>query len=242
MTDALMQWLHDAMASPWVYPALLLLAWLDGFLPAFPSESAVITGGVFAASGVTDWRLVVLVSAVGAFLGDHTSYALGRWFRGPAMRRSGPDTKRGAALRRWRGVLDQRGGLVIVVARYVPGGRTAVTVSAGMVGYPVRRFTPFAGLAAVSWAVYGTAVGYVGGAAFEDDPIKGVVLGIGLALGVTAIVEIVRHRLARRRAARSTGEVSSAEAATLDGHGAQVAAMPSVGWDDDAVSAGRGKG
>jgi hypothetical protein len=111
-----------------------------------------------------------------------------------------------------------------------------------MVGFPIRRFTPFAGVAAVSWAIYGTAVGFIGGAAFEDDPIKGVVLGIGLALGVTAIVELVRHRLARRRANRSAGGVSTTEAATIDGAGAQVAAMPSMGWDDDAVSAGRGKG
>jgi hypothetical protein len=42
-------------------------------------------------------------------------------------------------------------------------------------------------------------VGYLGGKAFEDNPLKGVILGIGLALMVTLIVELVRHRLRQRK-------------------------------------------
>jgi membrane-associated protein len=38
-------------------------------------------------------------------------------------------------------------------------------------------------------------VGYIGGKAFEDNPLKGVILGIGLALTLTLIAELVRHRL-----------------------------------------------
>jgi membrane protein DedA with SNARE-associated domain len=94
-----------------------------------------------------------------------------------------------------RRALAERGGLVLVVARYVPGGRTAVTLTMGSVRYPLRSFTPFAALAAVSWGLYCTLVGYIGGKAFEDNPLKGVVLGIGLALAVTLVVELVRHRL-----------------------------------------------
>jgi membrane-associated protein len=57
----------------------------------------------------------------------------------------------------------------------------------------------FAALAAISWGLYCSLVGYIGGKAFEDNPLKGVVLGIGLALGVTLIVELVRHHLRKRR-------------------------------------------
>ncbi|MGY4766479.1 hypothetical protein ACXC9Q_06105 [Kribbella sp. CWNU-51] len=42
-------------------------------------------------------------------------------------------------------------------------------------------------------------MGYIGGKAFEDNPLKGVILGIGLALTVTVIVEVVRHRLRKRK-------------------------------------------
>jgi hypothetical protein len=42
-------------------------------------------------------------------------------------------------------------------------------------------------------------VGYLGGSAFEDDPLKGLGLGLGLALTVSLLVEAIRH--VRRRPA-----------------------------------------
>jgi membrane protein DedA with SNARE-associated domain len=206
MTQALRDRVNDAMSSPWVDVAIFALAWLDGFAPAFPSETAVITAGVFAASGRPLWVLVVVVAALGAFAGDCTSYALGHRLRHGVARRAGTGTRRAAALARARRTLDDRGGVIIVVARYVPGGRTAVTLTAGAVGYPFRRFAGFAALAAVSWGLYGTLVGLVGGAAFENDPLKGLALGLGLALSVTAVVEITRHYLRRRARSRRPAE------------------------------------
>jgi membrane-associated protein len=88
---------------------------------------------------------------------------------------------------------------VIVVARYVPGGRTAVTLTAGAVHHPLSSFTTFDGIAAASWATYAGLVGYLGGAAFEAEPLKGVLLGLGLALSVAGAIELLRH--ARRRIA-----------------------------------------
>ena len=77
-------------------------------------------------------------------------------------------------------------------------------MTAGAVRYPLRRFSFFDGIAALSWGAYSALVGYVGGAAFEDDPFKGLALGLGLALAVTAAVEGVRHLRAARRPASST--------------------------------------
>lgn len=220
MTDSLLTLVRDVMTSPWIYFAVFALAWLDAFMPAFPSESAVITAGVFAASGQPHWALVIVVAALGAFAGDGTSYAVGRRLRHRAARRAAPGSRRAAALARARRTLDARGGVIIVVARYVPGGRTAATLAAGTVGYPARRFAAFAALAAVSWAAYGTLVGLVGGAAFEDEPFKGVLLGVGLALSATAVVELVRARLRRRRRARDAASPSPEPiAAAVGGHG-----------------------
>jgi membrane-associated protein len=88
---------------------------------------------------------------------------------------------------------------VIFVARYVPGGRTAVTLTAGAVHYPLSSFSLFDGIAATSWATYAALVGYVGGAAFEDEPLIGVLFGLGLAACVTGAGALVRR--ARRRPA-----------------------------------------
>ncbi|MQY05589.1 DedA family protein [Actinomadura macrotermitis] len=193
-----MEMLHTAVSSPWFYAALFAVALVDGFFLVVPSESMVITAGVYAASGELSVLPAAALAAAGAFLGDHVSYLAGR---ASGDRLAGrPGTRRHRALAWASGVLAERGGLVLVVARYVPGGRTAVTLTMGAAGYPLRSFSLFAAIAAVGWAVYGTVLGYVGGVAFEDDPLKGVAVGLGLALAVTVLVEAARH-LGRRKAA-----------------------------------------
>ncbi|WP_173092700.1 DedA family protein [Actinomadura verrucosospora] len=211
--DVILGFLGSAVSSPWFCLALFAVALLDGFFPVVPSESMVIAGGVYAASGSPDLALVVVSAAAGAFAGDHVAYLLGRGPGGRLLRRARPGTRRHGALVRAADALAERGGLVLVVARYVPGGRTAVTVTMGAVGFPVRRFSLFAGVAAVSWGLYGGLLGYVGGAAFEEDPVKGVAVGLGLALSVTGAVEGVRWARRRRRG----GEGGAVEAGGVVG-------------------------
>ncbi|MGK5555686.1 DedA family protein [Actinomadura kijaniata] len=199
--DALLDLLETAVASPWFYLALFAVAAIDGFFPVVPSESLVITAGVYAVSGQPDPFAVVAVAALGAFVGDHVSFLMGRAGGGRLSRWLRPGTRRHRAVEWAKATLAERGGLILVVARYVPGGRTAVTMTMGLTGYRTRSFTFFAAIAAISWAVYGTVLGYVGGAAFEHDPIRGLALGLGLAIGVTVVVEAVRWWRARRRRA-----------------------------------------
>ncbi|MEU4194131.1 DedA family protein [Kribbella sp. NPDC026611] len=202
MSDAILHFADELMSSGWIYLALWGFAALDGFFPAVPSETLVVTAGVFAAgNSAPNMYLVIVVAALGAFVGDHVSYLLGRGAGGRLLDRVRPGTRRHAAVLWARRSLAERGGLVLVVARYIPGGRTAITLTMGSVRYPLRRFSAFAGLAAASWAAYCSLVGYIGGKAFEDNPLKGVALGIGLALAVTLLVELARHRLNKRRAA-----------------------------------------
>jgi membrane-associated protein len=196
MSDAILHFAGELMSSWWIYLALWGFAALDGFFPAIPSETLVVTAGVFAAStGEPNLYAVIVVAAIGAFIGDHVSYALGRGAGGRLLDRLEPGTKRYAAAVWARRSLTERGGLVLVVARYVPGGRTAVTLTMGSVRYPLRRFSLFAAVAATSWGLYCTLIGYIGGKAFEDNPLKGVILGIGLALAVTLVAELTRHQL-----------------------------------------------
>jgi membrane-associated protein len=193
MSDAIMNWVEGAMGSPWVYLALCAFAAIDAFFPAVPSESLVITAGVFAASGEPNLAGVIVAAALGAFAGDHISYLVGRTAGGRILHRAKPGTKKAKAFAGAGKLLADRGGTILIVCRYIPGARTAITLTAGAVKYPLRSFTFFDGIAALSWGAYSALVGYIGGEAFEESPWKGLALGLGIALTVTFTVELIRH-------------------------------------------------
>jgi membrane protein DedA with SNARE-associated domain len=195
---------EGAMGSPWIYLALFAVAMIDGFFPVVPSESLVITAGVYAASdGEPFLPLVMLVAAAGAFAGDHVSYFLGHRAGDRLFEHADdePESRKVKGFRWARKTLEERGGTIIIVCRYIPGARTAVTLTSGAVRYPLRKFSTFDAIAAVSWGVYSSLVGYIGGEAFHDDPLKGLALGLGIAFTVAMIVELVRHVRGRAKAA-----------------------------------------
>jgi membrane protein DedA with SNARE-associated domain len=182
------------------YLVAFLVPALDAIFPALPGESAVIALGV-ATAGSADPRIALLVgcAAAGAFAGDNLSYLLGRRF-GPAVQRRFFTTPKGIKARAWaERSLDRYGTQLIVVCRFIPGGRTAVTLTCGLTGYPRRRFVPATALAAVIWALYAFFIGRLGGRAFEDNPWIGLVIAFGASIAVSAVIEAIRRLLARRR-------------------------------------------
>ena len=195
MLLGLLQGLIDLLTgSLWTYPLLLGICAGDALIPAFPSETAVIVCGIQAARGQLSLEWVIAFAAVGAFSGDNASYAVGRWLATPAVKRffSGEVAQR--RLDWARNFLKERGSYVLIVARFIPGGRTATTFTAGLVHlrWPMR-FAPYIFVAAILWSVYGALLGYLGGRIFRDQPIYAVLVAFGIAALITVGVEAWRR-------------------------------------------------
>ena len=201
-------WLDFDQISDWVsgqwwsYLVIFGVATVDAFFPLVPSETVLVIGGNLASSGDLSLPLVILFGATGAVAGDNVSYWIGhflgertvkRWFRSEKAHRRLDWAAR---------MLDERGAYIIIIARFIPGGRTAVTFSAGYVtSFPWRRFIVYDIVAGVIWATYAALLGYFGGKTFEDHPWWGLGIALGIALSAASLVEVVRHLRQRRAAA-----------------------------------------
>jgi membrane-associated protein len=189
---------------------------LDAIFPVLPAETAIIALGV-ATAGSADPRIALLIgcAAAGAFIGDNLSYFLGRRF-GPVTARRFFATPKGVQARAWaERSLDRFGMQLIVVCRFIPGGRTAVTLTCGFTGYPRRRFTVATAVAAVIWVLYAFLIGRLGGRAFENNPWAGLVIAFGASIVVSALIEVIRRLVAGRRTRKAEPPLTASQIETV---------------------------
>jgi membrane-associated protein len=188
------------VSSALSYLIALVIPALDALFPVLPSETVIIAFGT-ATAGSADPRIALLVgcAAAGAFLGDNLCYLLGSRC-GPAVQRRFFATPKGMKARAWAERSLARFGMqLIVVCRFIPGGRTAVTLTCGLTGYPRRRFTTATAVAAVIWALYSFLIGRIGGRAFEDNLWAGLVVAFGASIAISTVIEVIRRLRARGR-------------------------------------------
>ena len=194
IVSRLTDWLVDTSSAQWFLVVIFVIALLDSVIPIVPSETTVIIGGVAAGAGDQNLLLVIVAGAIGAFIGDNLAYLIGKSFHGPIARRA---ERKPSTQRRLNWAAEQvrdRGGLLLVTARFIPGGRTALTISCGLTQQPQRWFVKWVALAVTIWATYAAVLGAIFGRALQDNHTAAFLIAFFTALAINIIIEIVRKR------------------------------------------------
>ena len=196
------EWLKESSSSPWFYVIIFVIAVFDSVLPIVPSETLVIIGGVSAGSGSLSIALVILCAAGGAFIGDNLSYFLGREASDWVIKRRTRTEKGAKQMAKIIEQIHDRGGMLLITARFIPGGRTLLTLSCGVTRQPRKWFVGWAVVAASVWSLYASLLGFVGGKSFADNHTKAFVIAFAGAFGVTVLIEAIRaisHRISKAK-------------------------------------------
>lgn len=171
-----------------------------------PGETVMILGGAVAGQGATNVYLVIGIAWLMAFLGDSTSFFVGRRLGRDFLRRNGPRV--GVSLERLDQVDDffsRHGGKTIFLGRFIGFVRAFAPFIAGSSGMRYGAFAPYSILGTGLWAgsaivagyffsrSIGTVLDYAGKGAF--------LLGTLIVVTVTIVVLFRRLRVAENRLA-----------------------------------------
>ena len=196
--DGYVRLLQGVVDSPWLWLVVFTTAGLDALLPFMPSETTVVTAAVLIGPDPQRLALLALLAATGALAGDVGGHVLGRR-AGPRVLRLLLRGEQGRARETWaRAQVERHAAVLIVAGRYLPGGRVVSALCTGSVGYPVRRFVAFDAVGTAMWAVMAVTVGALGGAAFAQQPVYGLLLSSAVVLLVSVAVEWGRRHRAGR--------------------------------------------
>lgn len=182
--DRLTEWATDHG-----YLAIVGIVAGDGVFPLFPGETVIVTGGTLAATGNLSLLGVILAGMIGAIIGDSSAYWLGRAGGEPIRRFFARLAGHDRVLAAER-MVARRGAALVFVGRFLPGVRLAINLSCGAGQMDYKRFIIFDSLGALLWSTQAAALGYVFGKSFEDRPWIGLLIALGVALVVAAIVAV----------------------------------------------------
>jgi len=187
----------------WTYLLVGLLAFLEtgAFVGLVaPGETAVLVGGLVAGQGQIDLLVLIAIVWTAAVAGDVTSYTLGRRLGRGWLLRHGERLKiTEDRLHQVERFFEKRGGLTILIGRFIGLVRALAPFIAGTSKMPLRQFLPYDIIGAGAWATTFSVLGYVFWQSFSQLTqyvsrglfAFGSVVALGLALYF--LVRLRRH-------------------------------------------------
>lgn len=139
-------------AGPGVVLAVVVVFIEDALFVGFvvPGETAALLGGVAAQMGHLPLAAVIATVVVAAIAGDTVGYEVGRHL-GPRLLRLRAFDNRRARLDRAQDFLARRGGMAVLLGRWVAFFRAVMPALAGASRMPYRTFLTYNAIGGLVW-------------------------------------------------------------------------------------------
>lgn len=197
--QSLLEDISNALGS-WTYLLVGVFAFAEtgAFVGlVVPGETTMLLGGAVAGQGAIDIYLLIAIAWFCAWLGDTTSFFLGRKLGREFVLKHG--SRVGISHERFEKVedyFDRHGGKTIFIGRWISLVRAFAPFIAGSSGMTYRGFVPYSILGTGLWASLHILVGYFFSSAIETAgkyAAKGAFLLATLIVLTAGTVFLFRH-------------------------------------------------
>ncbi|HYI18332.1 MAG TPA: VTT domain-containing protein [Solirubrobacteraceae bacterium] len=196
----------------WTYLAVGILAFLEtgAFIGLVaPGETTVIVGGLVAGQGVISLTVLIAIVWTCAVAGDLTSYFLGRRLGRGFMVKHGARVKiTEERLEQVERFFERRGGMTILIGRFIGLVRAIAPFVAGASRMPLRKFLPYDIVGAGLWATTFCVLGFVFWRSFDQltswvsRGLFAFGLVVALIVGIVFLVRLQRSPELRAKTAK----------------------------------------
>jgi membrane-associated protein len=177
--------------GPWVYALLFAIIFVETgvvVMPFLPGDSLLFVVGALAGVGLLNLPLAIVVLLAAAILGDQCNFSIGRYFGPKVFQWEDSRFFNKKAFNAAHAFYEQRGGVTIIAARFMPFVRTFVPFVAGVADMTRAKFTLFNVAGAVLWVCGVTVVGYlVGNVPWVKTHLDKIIWSMILIPGVIAL-------------------------------------------------------
>lgn len=161
-----------------VYAILFLIVFVETGLvvmPLLPGDSLLFVAGTFAAVGLLDIKLLILILFIAAVVGDASNYWIGKFFGEKVfMKWINP-----AHIEKTKVFYENHGKKTIVLARFAPIVRTIAPFVAGVGKMKYSTFFAYNLIGGLLWVLSFVLGGYLlGNIPFVRDHLTAITLGI----------------------------------------------------------------
>ncbi len=182
----------------WVYALLFLIIFVETgvvVMPFLPGDSLLFVVGALCGTGMMDLPLSMLLLTAAAVAGNQSNYTIGRWI-GPRVfgwEQSRWFNKR--AFDQAHAFYEERGGITIVLARFMPFVRTFAPFVAGVAQMTRSRFTFYDVTGGALWVCGITLAGYLfGNVPFVKQHLSHIIWAMILIPGLIIIAGAIKAR------------------------------------------------
>jgi membrane protein DedA with SNARE-associated domain len=155
-----------------VYSFLFFNALVESIFPPYPSDAFILVFAFLAGRGHYSPYGVAALTVMGSITGIMLIYRVGRW-RGNALLAFLSGSFLGRLfpvplIERAKAKFRERGDLIVILNRFLPGMRAPICFAAGMVGIAPRKVFIYSLISVVAWNAFLVTAGFYVGATWDE--------------------------------------------------------------------------
>lgn len=180
-----------------VYILIFIILFCEtGLFVPLPGDSLIFAGGAFAAAGLMNIWIFVLICFVSAILGDSLNYYLGHAVGKKLYARAKGRLIKRENIDRAKDFYNKHGGKAIILSRFIPLVRQCTPFVAGIGRMTFKKFMSYNFIGVTAWVGLSSVLGYYfGNIKFVRDNFSTVILAIIVISLLPAIIAFMNSKI-----------------------------------------------